>query len=160
MQHRIANESLMQSRRSVVESRQGIIDSPSLSKIWAPALNQTGSWKETPFPASSSGVMHPRAPSMAHLAWMTSISLSEQRQQSARASSHRRTFAQNKLDYVAMLVSDSAANPLRETVIRSKPKASEKAMLTCNGRRSVGLRTDRLCPSRSHQRTLRSGSRG
>ena len=55
--------------------RRRVADLPSLSKIWAPALNQTGSWKLTPFCDSSSGKMHPKAPNIAHLAWMTSISL-------------------------------------------------------------------------------------
>ena len=36
--------------------------------------HQTASPNLTPFFASSSGVTQPRAPSMAHLAWMTSIS--------------------------------------------------------------------------------------
>ena len=41
---------------------------PSLSKIWAPALNQMGSWKAMPnWLERNSGNTHPRAPSMAHL---------------------------------------------------------------------------------------------
>lgn len=47
--------------------------SPPSVKMIEPALNQTASWNCTPFCASSSGVMQPRAPNIAHLAWMTSM---------------------------------------------------------------------------------------
>ena len=43
-------------------------------KMVEPALNQTPSCRGTPLALSSSGVMQPRAPSMAQRAWITSSS--------------------------------------------------------------------------------------
>lgn len=50
------------------QSKLGSCLLPSLSKIWAPALNQTGSWKLMPAELlRNSGKTHPKAPSIAHL---------------------------------------------------------------------------------------------
>jgi len=101
----------------------------------APDLNQTApspSFEATPFFASSSGVMHPKAPNMAHRAWMISISL--------RA---------GHCEQIAELLFAAWTG-------RSLGVIEWKERSTCIGKRSLGLLTDQLCPSHSLRRIRHS----
>ncbi len=105
----------------------------------APDLNQTApspSFEATPFFASSSGVMHPKAPNMAHRAWMISISLRG-----------------GYYEQVAELLFTASTG-------RSLGIVEWNEGSTCIERRSLGLLTDQLCPNHSLRRIRHSGMVG